>query len=163
MRGSPAPEAVLQLLSCECSHKCKLPECQWMSNGLKFINMQVANMWQPAPRGGPWHVDHRCRPDRLGKWGLSRGWTLMLEILYATSVLLHIVCDIIRMLIFIVLVLCSEYCFKSKMCKTYFLSMLSFSSNSKTCAWHSYYDLIVLWTFCLEQHAHLQISVSKEI
>ena len=33
-----------QLLSCKCSRKCKLPECQCMSNGLKFINVQVANM-----------------------------------------------------------------------------------------------------------------------
>ncbi len=39
MQGSPAPEAVLQLLSCKCSRKCKLPECQCMSNGLKCTNM----------------------------------------------------------------------------------------------------------------------------
>ena len=35
MRGSPAPDAVLQLLLCKCSRRCKLPECQCMSNGLK--------------------------------------------------------------------------------------------------------------------------------
>ena len=35
MRGSPAPEAVLQLLSCNCSRRCKLPECPCMSIGLK--------------------------------------------------------------------------------------------------------------------------------
>ena len=35
MRGSPAPEAVLQLLCCNCSRRCKLPECPCMSNGLK--------------------------------------------------------------------------------------------------------------------------------
>ncbi|KAJ8414129.1 hypothetical protein AAFF_G00067270 [Aldrovandia affinis] len=39
MRGSPAPEAVLQLLSCNCSRRCKLPECQCMSSGLKCTNL----------------------------------------------------------------------------------------------------------------------------
>jgi len=39
MQGSPAPEAVLQLLSCNCSRRCKLPECQCMSNGLKCTNL----------------------------------------------------------------------------------------------------------------------------
>ena len=39
MRGSPALDAVLQLLSCKCSRGCKLPECQCMSNGLKCTNM----------------------------------------------------------------------------------------------------------------------------
>ena len=35
MRGYPAPDVVLQLLLCKCSRRCKLPECQCMSNGLK--------------------------------------------------------------------------------------------------------------------------------
>ncbi|KAJ8389301.1 hypothetical protein AAFF_G00121660 [Aldrovandia affinis] len=39
MRGSPASEAVLQLLSCNCSHRCKLLECQCMSSGLKCTNL----------------------------------------------------------------------------------------------------------------------------
>ena len=39
MRGYPAPDAVLQLLSCKCSRGCKLSECQCMSNGLKCTNM----------------------------------------------------------------------------------------------------------------------------
>ncbi|KAJ8413153.1 hypothetical protein AAFF_G00091490 [Aldrovandia affinis] len=39
MRGSPAPEAVLQLLSCNCSRRCKLPECECMSSGLKCTNL----------------------------------------------------------------------------------------------------------------------------
>ena len=39
MRGSPAPEAVLQLLSCNCSRKCKLPKCQCMSSGLKCTHL----------------------------------------------------------------------------------------------------------------------------
>ncbi|KAJ8399834.1 hypothetical protein AAFF_G00405640 [Aldrovandia affinis] len=39
MRGCPAPEAVLQLLSCNCSRRCKLPECQRISSGLKCTNL----------------------------------------------------------------------------------------------------------------------------
>ena len=35
MRGYPAPEAVLQQLLYKCSRICKLPESQYMSNGLK--------------------------------------------------------------------------------------------------------------------------------
>ena len=39
MRGSPAPSAVLELLSCRCSRRCKLPDCQCLSNGLKCTDM----------------------------------------------------------------------------------------------------------------------------
>ncbi|KAJ8344610.1 hypothetical protein AAFF_G00222120 [Aldrovandia affinis] len=39
MRGISAPEAVLQLLSCNCSRRCKLLECQCMSSGLKCTNL----------------------------------------------------------------------------------------------------------------------------
>jgi len=39
MRGSPAPEAVLQLLSCQCVRSCKLPHCTCLSNGLKCTDM----------------------------------------------------------------------------------------------------------------------------
>ena len=35
MNGSPAPDAVLQFLSCDCSRSCKLPGCQCMENKLK--------------------------------------------------------------------------------------------------------------------------------
>ena len=38
MRGYPALEAVLQLLLCKCSRRCKLPQCQCKSNGLKCTN-----------------------------------------------------------------------------------------------------------------------------
>jgi len=38
-RGFPVPEAVLKLLSCNCSRRCKLPECQCMSSGLKCTNL----------------------------------------------------------------------------------------------------------------------------
>ncbi len=39
MRGSPAPDAVLQLLSCKCVRSCKLPECTCLTNGLKCTDM----------------------------------------------------------------------------------------------------------------------------
>ena len=39
MRGSPAPDAVLQLLSCKCVRSCKLPECTCLNNGLKCTNL----------------------------------------------------------------------------------------------------------------------------
>ena len=39
MRGSPAPDAVLQMLSCKCVRSCKLPDCTCLSNGLKCTDM----------------------------------------------------------------------------------------------------------------------------
>ena len=39
MRGSPAPDAVLQLLSCKCARSCKLPECTCLVNGFKCTDM----------------------------------------------------------------------------------------------------------------------------
>lgn len=39
MDGSPAPEAVLDLLSCKCSRVCKLPSCVCLLNGLKCTDM----------------------------------------------------------------------------------------------------------------------------
>lgn len=35
----PAPEAVLQLLSCTCSRSCKLPTCPCLANGLKCTHL----------------------------------------------------------------------------------------------------------------------------
>ena len=35
----PAPEAILQLLSCKCSRVCKLPSCPCLQNGLKCTLM----------------------------------------------------------------------------------------------------------------------------
>ena len=35
MTGSPAPETVLSLLSCDCSRKCELPTCSCLSNKMK--------------------------------------------------------------------------------------------------------------------------------
>ncbi|KAG0712538.1 hypothetical protein GWK47_018270 [Chionoecetes opilio] len=39
MRGSPAPDAVMQLLSCKCVRSCELPKCTCLSNGLKCTDM----------------------------------------------------------------------------------------------------------------------------
>lgn len=39
MSGSPAPDAVLQFLSCRCVRSCKLPDCTCLSNGLKCTNL----------------------------------------------------------------------------------------------------------------------------
>lgn len=39
MRGVPAPDAVIQLLSCKCVRSCKLPQCTCLSNGLKCTDM----------------------------------------------------------------------------------------------------------------------------
>lgn len=39
MRGPPAPEAVLQLLSCKCVRACKLPDCVCLVNQLKCTYM----------------------------------------------------------------------------------------------------------------------------
>jgi hypothetical protein len=39
MKGSPAPEAVLQFLSCDCVRVCAHPKCTCMANGLKCTEM----------------------------------------------------------------------------------------------------------------------------
>ena len=39
MDGQPAPEAVLDLLACNCTRKCSLPKCVCLSNGLKCTDM----------------------------------------------------------------------------------------------------------------------------
>lgn len=39
MRGSPAPDAVLQLMSCKCARACKLPDCTCLANKLKCTDM----------------------------------------------------------------------------------------------------------------------------
>ena len=46
MRGSPASDAVLQLLSCKCLRVYKLPQCTCLSNGLKcteICTLQTCN------------------------------------------------------------------------------------------------------------------------
>ena len=40
MDGLPAPKAVLELLSCQCSRSCKLPSCSCMANGLKCTDLR---------------------------------------------------------------------------------------------------------------------------
>ena len=39
MGGQPAPQAVLELLSCQCSRACKPPSCSCIANGLKCTDM----------------------------------------------------------------------------------------------------------------------------
>ncbi|KAK3879872.1 hypothetical protein Pcinc_015598 [Petrolisthes cinctipes] len=39
MRSAPAPEVVLELLSCKCSRVCKLPDCKCLVNGLACTDM----------------------------------------------------------------------------------------------------------------------------
>ena len=39
MGGSPAPEAILELLSCKCTRSCKSPSCVCIANGLKCTDM----------------------------------------------------------------------------------------------------------------------------
>ncbi|MES9881053.1 MAG: hypothetical protein ABW185_09250 [Sedimenticola sp.] len=35
MTSSPAPQSILEFISCKCSRSCQLPRCQCMSNGLR--------------------------------------------------------------------------------------------------------------------------------
>lgn len=39
MEGQPAPDAVLDLLACNCAKKCALPKCTCMANGLRCTDM----------------------------------------------------------------------------------------------------------------------------
>ena len=39
MSGSPAPQAVLDLLSCKCTRTCRQPTCECVINGLKCTDM----------------------------------------------------------------------------------------------------------------------------
>ena len=39
MDGQPAPQAILDLLACNCPRKCELPKCECMVNGLKCSDM----------------------------------------------------------------------------------------------------------------------------
>ena len=39
MGDQPAPQAVLEVLSCQCSRSCKLPSCSCIVNGLKCTDM----------------------------------------------------------------------------------------------------------------------------
>ena len=39
MSGEPAPQAVLELLSCHCSRICKLPTCTCLTNGLNCTDL----------------------------------------------------------------------------------------------------------------------------
>ena len=37
MDGQPVPQAVLDVLACNCTMKCSLPKCVCLSNGLKCM------------------------------------------------------------------------------------------------------------------------------
>jgi len=37
--SQPAPQAILDLLACNCTKKCNLPRCVCMTNGLKCTEM----------------------------------------------------------------------------------------------------------------------------
>ena len=39
MNGQPAPQAILDLLACNCSKKCALSNCECVANGLKCTDM----------------------------------------------------------------------------------------------------------------------------
>ncbi len=39
MDGQPAPQAILDLLACNCPRNCELPKCECMVNGLKCTEM----------------------------------------------------------------------------------------------------------------------------
>lgn len=39
MGGEPAPRAVLELLSCQCTRACNLPRCTCLASGLKCTDM----------------------------------------------------------------------------------------------------------------------------
>ena len=39
MDGQPAPQAILDLLACNCPRKCELPKCECIVNGLKCTDM----------------------------------------------------------------------------------------------------------------------------
>ena len=41
MDGQPAPQAILDLLACNCSKKCVLPNCECLANGLKCTDMRT--------------------------------------------------------------------------------------------------------------------------
>ena len=96
MRGSPAPDAVLQLLLCNCSRRCKLPECQCMSNGLKCTNLcKLQTCDNQPPIGGAWHDDYWDRPDRLWNRWLKWSNRLRKRPSHTTywSFVLHVLCD----------------------------------------------------------------------
>lgn len=42
MDGQPAPQAILDLLACNCPRKCELPKCECMANGLTDCENQAS-------------------------------------------------------------------------------------------------------------------------
>ena len=51
MDGQPAPQAILDLLACNCAKKCELPKCECMLNGLKCTDMCRLQDCENQPHG----------------------------------------------------------------------------------------------------------------
>ena len=49
MNGDPAPEAVMELLSCKCPRSCTLPKCTCLANGMKCSDMCKLTTCQNQP------------------------------------------------------------------------------------------------------------------
>jgi len=43
MIGQPAPQAIFDLLACNCAKNCELPQCTCMTNGLKCTETRVTD------------------------------------------------------------------------------------------------------------------------
>ena len=62
MSGSPAPDVILDFLSCNCNSICKLPSCQCLANGLKCTptcRLQECDNWSD----GDLSDDNSCSED----------------------------------------------------------------------------------------------------
>ena len=45
MTSAPAPDVVLEFLSCKYKKSCRLPSCQCMANGLKCTQACILQDW----------------------------------------------------------------------------------------------------------------------
>ena len=95
MRGYPAPEWVLQLLLSKCSRRCKLPERQCMSNGLKCTNLRRLQTCDNQPQEE--HLDTMITAtDPIAYDSGTDYWTggIVLRSTTDWSFVLHIICDL---------------------------------------------------------------------
>ena len=63
MTGLPAPETVLNLLSCDCRKSCSAPKCACIVNGLKCTQMCRLQDCQNAPDDLGDHIDAHASDD----------------------------------------------------------------------------------------------------
>lgn len=66
MTGSPAPDVIIEFLSCKCTSVCKLPNCQCLTNGLKCTitcKLQDCNNWQEENSTVQDSVSEDCSDD----------------------------------------------------------------------------------------------------